>query len=76
MKELPDGSKTQILEENDPERINYIETYNRQDMVMNRLNNFDAYIKELTQLRNRKTANQLENFAHIKGSNLKQIPQN
>ena len=45
MKCNEDGSEKEILADNDPERITYINTYNRQDMVMNRLNDYKQYQK-------------------------------
>ena len=55
-----DGSEKELLSDNDPERIAYIKTYNRQDMVMNRLNNYRQYQHDLRRMLYRlKTNNHL-----------------
>ena len=45
-----DGSEPQALEDDDPERIAYINAHNRRDLVLSRLNDHKAYQEELNQM--------------------------
>ena len=45
-----DGSEPQALEDDDPERIAYINAHNRKDLVLGRLNDHKAYQEELNQM--------------------------
>jgi len=45
-----DGSEPQALEDDDPERIAYINAHNRKDLVLGRLNDYSAYQEELNQM--------------------------
>ena len=50
MKCNADGSEKEILADDAPDRVAYINTYNRQDMVMNRLNNYKQYKKDMERM--------------------------
>lgn len=55
-----DGTETEALDDNDPDRILYIDTFNRQDMVMNRLNNYKQYEHDLARMLHKSEIKRIE----------------
>jgi WD40 repeat protein len=47
-----DGSEAEALADNDPDKVVYINAYNRKDMIVNRLNNPEQYKKDKDYLLN------------------------